>query len=124
VAVLAVLIVTWVAVLTRHPQRPAHEFALISMLPLLVISSIYSHMYVLILLPMALLVQSWYNGARWLAVPLSISFLLLIVNSYSEWINLSVAFWVPFGLLGTLIVWATPLHEVTRRSDRCAPEHG
>lgn len=119
VAVLMVLIVTWLAPFVRHPQRLAHEFALISMLPLLVLSAVYSHLYVLILLPMAVLVQSWYNGARWLATPLLLSFLLLIVNSYSEWVGLRVAIWVPFGLVGTLMVWGVLLHQVMQRSDGC-----
>lgn len=118
-AVLIVLIVTWLAPFTPHPQRLAREFALISMLPLLILSAVYSHLYVLLLLPMALLAQAWYNGAPWLAAPLLLSFLLLIINSYSEWVGLRVAIWVPFGLLGTLIVWGALLHQVMQRSDGC-----
>lgn len=118
-AVVIVLIVTWLAPFTRHPRRLVYEFALISMLPLLILSAVFCHLYVLILLPMVLLAQLWSNGTRWLAAPLLLSFLLLIVNSYSEWVGLRVAIWVPFGLIGTLIVWGALLHQVMQRSDRC-----
>ncbi|MBE9507061.1 MAG: DUF2029 domain-containing protein [Chloroflexi bacterium] len=123
-AVLAVSIVTWLASFVRHPRRLTREFALISMLSLLVPSSVYGHMYISILLPIALLTQSWYNGTRWLAAPLLLSFLLLIVNSYSKWASLRLAIWVPFGLIGTLIVWGALLRQVTLGSDGCGLENG
>jgi hypothetical protein len=113
-AALAVFVVTWLVPFFRRRTHFVREFALISMLPLLALSAVYSHLYVLILLPAAVLVQSWMEGERRLLGPLLLSYLLLIVNSYSEWIGLRVATWVPFGLVGTLILWGALLHQVGR----------
>jgi hypothetical protein len=114
-AVLAVLAVTWLVPFARRRACFVKEYALISMLPLLALSAVYSHLYVLILLPMAVLVQDWAKGERWLTGPLLLSYLLLIVNSYSDWLGLRVAVWVPFGLIGTLILWGALLHQVGRQ---------
>jgi hypothetical protein len=116
-AVLAVLLVTWLVPFARRRAGFVREYALISMLPLLALSAVYSHLYVLILLPMAVLVRDWSKGERWLLGPLLLSYLLLIVNSYSDWVGLRVALWVPFGLLGTLILWGALLHQVGGRQD-------
>lgn len=123
-AVLTVLLLTWLVPFVRHPKRLAHEFALISMLFLLVPSSVYGHMYVLALLPLALMVQSWCNGVRWVGVPSLLSFLLLIGNSYSRWLGLRVATWVPFGLVGALVIWSVLLCLVIQKADGCDLESG
>jgi hypothetical protein len=117
-AVLIVLAVTWIAPFVGRLNRYRIEFAFISMLPLLALSAVYAHLYVLILLPMAFLFELWYNGARQLITPLLFAYLLLIVNSYSEWLGLSVATWVPFGLIGTLTIWVLLLMQVSQRHAR------
>lgn len=119
---LTVLAVTGLVTFMRRPQHLIYEFALFSMLPMLVTSAVQTHIYVLALLPMAVLARSWNHSARWLAVPVMLAFLLMIVNSYSVWLDLPLATWVPFGLMGALILWGALLYQITRRADTCEPE--
>ena len=110
-----VLFITWMALRNNKLIEPDIEFSLIVFLPLLVLTGVYSHYFILLLIPFAVLIKLWLKGKSWIKIPLLTAFLLLILNSYSEWINIGFTRWLPVGLVATLTIWITLIYIIVIR---------
>jgi hypothetical protein len=104
VCILLVLVLTYAVLIGSRPASIGIEFALICMLPLLVFSWVYPHVYILMLIPWVVLYQTWRAGEWWLIWPLLASFLLIIINTYLPWLNSGVSR-IPMGLMGAIMAW-------------------
>lgn len=110
-----VLFITWMALRNNKLIEPDIEFGLIVFLPLLVLTGVYSHYFILLLIPFAVLIKLWLKGKSWIKIPLLTAFLLLLLNSYSEWINIGFTRWLPLGLVATLTIWITLIYIIVIR---------
>lgn len=125
---------TWLFFVRRRTATPAvdrllPEYALVSLLPLLVPSGIYSHSYILALLPLTILAAVAVNRLPVAPLPglrpgLAVAYLLLILSCYAEWTYWPVFYYIPFGLIGILILWGYLLAICLRTSRNGANQLG
>lgn len=113
-AVGLVICITCILLLRRpaSPPDPAvrlPELALVSLLPLLVISWVLSNYFVMALPALAVGVGSLAPHSPWLAAPrlklCLVAYLLMSISSYSGGSHMPLFYFVPFGLAGMLILW-------------------
>jgi hypothetical protein len=95
------------------PQRWAIGFGMVTLLPLLIISTAYYHYSVLALLPMLVLVQVSRRQNRPMLIHLCLlAYLCLVLQRYANWlIVLGQSFWLAFfGLYGILLLWGSSIY--------------
>ena len=91
------------------------ELALVSILPLMVISWVPSNFCTLALIPIAVLISGYNDPKKAFSVQhlqtITIIYMLMTISSYEDWLSFPFFRYFPAGLIGILILWGLLIHK-------------